>query len=75
MLAILPSQKRGTIKRIENKLYTLVDTKEKREQVIDSYGRSLVMTLREYLDNAGTIKYKNIMREVKKYIKRNEHYI
>ena len=74
MFAILPSKRKENIKRIESKLFVLVDRKEKREQNIDDHGRELVIKLREYLQNEKSSKYTNIMKEAERYIKKNEHY-
>ena len=75
LFVILPSKRRENVKRIESKLFVLVDRKEKKEQRIDDYGRSIVMTLRGYLekDKSGT-RYSSLMKEAKRYIKKNQHY-
>ena len=72
--ALLPSKKKGNIKRFERKMSVLVDRKEKKEQVIDDRGRSIVIELREYLQvkNSG-IKYSKVMKEAKRYINSNQH--
>ena len=75
LFVILPSKKKENVKRIESKLFVLVDRKEKKEQAIDDYGRSIVMNLRGYLekDKSGT-RYSSLMKEAERYIKKNHHY-
>ena len=72
--AILPSKRKENIKRLESRVSVLVDRKEKKEQVIDDHGRSIVMELRDYLQvkNSG-IKYNKVMKEAKRYINSNQH--
>lgn len=75
MYAILPSKKRENVKKIESKLFILVDRKEKKDQVIDDHGRDIVIALRDYLQNGkSSVKYSGIMKEAKRYIKKNQHY-
>ncbi len=74
MYAIFPTRKRSNVKRTESKLYTLVERKEMKEKAIDEQGRSLVMSLREYLANPKSMKYNTVMKKAKHYIKKNQDY-
>ncbi|WP_218775514.1 hypothetical protein [Oceanobacillus senegalensis] len=45
-----------------------------KEKAIDEQGRSLVMSLREYLANPKSMKYNTVMKKAKHYIKKNQDY-
>lgn len=76
MLALFSTRKENELKNIENKLYRLVDRKEKKIQSIDDQGRDLVLFVREYLGNTNdrNSNYRSVLKEVKRYIRENQHY-
>ena len=75
MFSIFRSKKKENVRRMESELFVLVERKERKEQEMDEQGRAIVLALQDYLNgDTSRGKYKNLMKQAKRYIKNNQDF-
>lgn len=74
MLTVFKSKNKQKIKFLENKMYKLVEKKERKLGEIDEYGRDIVLTLRDCMSNWDSSNQRRIILEAQRYLRENQHY-